>query len=208
MKKGEIEYVDCVYILPATDPSDTSFGLADAELAALELETCRVERIVFAQLVWYNAAVRAEVFAQIAACEEGQPSPPRRYVVGFSKSGCGALNLLLDRPDFFAGALIFDAPFFNEAIDRWQIDCFYESPEALYVDTAQGREAEWASLAGVEITLVAGENFKADTARLAQGLQALGLNCRAELSQPLLHRWDSGWLTRFWPVRPGGVGGS
>jgi hypothetical protein len=126
---------------------------------------------------------------------------PRRHLVGFSKSGCGALNLLLDRPGFFAGALIFDAPFFNEDIERWGIDRFYKSVEALYVDTAQGREAEWASLADVGLVLVAGENFAADTARLAQGLQALGLNCRAELSEPLLHRWDSGWLSRFWPVR-------
>lgn len=202
---AEGQAMNCVYVLPATDPSDTSFGLPDAELATLtQVGNCRVEHIVFDTLVWYNAALRAEVFAQIAACEKGMSSPPRRYLVGFSKSGCGALNLLLDCPDFFAGALIFDAPFFNEAIDRWGIDRFYESAEALYTDTAQGREAEWASLAGIELTLVAGKNFAADTARLAEGLQALGLNCRAELSQPLLHRWDSGWLSRYWPLRKNG----
>ena len=201
MSAARLDGTDCVYILPATDPDDVSFGLPDRELAALDqVANSRVERIVFAEQVWYNAAVRAEVFKQIESCEEGLLSP-RRHLVGFSKSGCGALNLLLDRPGFFVGVLIFDAPFFNEDISRWGIGPFYESVEALYVDTAQGREAEWASLADTQLTLVAGEYFKADTERLARGLQALCLSCRVESSQSYAHRWDSGWLSRFWPVR-------
>ena len=192
--------MDCVYILPATDPNDASFGLPATEITAWgEMAKCHVQQLVFNELVWYNSAVRAEVFAQIASWEEGVSSLPRRYLVGFSKSGCGALNLLLDRPHFFAGALVFDAPFFNEDISRWELAHFYESTEALRADTAHGRESEWASLAGTQLTLVAGEYFKADTERLARGLQALDVPCRVESSPSYVHRWDSGWLSRFWP---------
>ncbi|MGJ3242443.1 MAG: GNAT family N-acetyltransferase [Opitutales bacterium] len=108
-----------VAALPATDPVDATYGVTpDAPLGpAWPALPVRFDRVV-----WYPPAMRSRAMGQIL------PHIARDTVlIGFSKSGLGALNLALDHPGLFRWVILFDAPLMRPEAPPWD-DChaFYD----------------------------------------------------------------------------------
>ena len=105
--------------LPATDPRDSSYGRPEPEWPALRRVHQETECVLlpFDRLVWYTRPIRHDAFEGIRRICDGRFE--QVVLVGFSKSGCGAVNMALDHPGLFGSVIVFDAPLANEDVGRF-----------------------------------------------------------------------------------------
>jgi pimeloyl-ACP methyl ester carboxylesterase len=175
------------FVLPATEPDDRSFGVLPPE----ELAGYTVIHIRFPGLVWYNAAIRAETWQQIVVADPG----PDDVLIGFSKSGHGALNLALDHPDVFGRIVVFDGPICRPELFPWSTGGFY-TQQTWSEDRPLGRLAGLVKLSRhTELILVSGDGFADEMRQMHRAIFDAGGHCRLYDWQ-LPHRWDSGWIRR------------
>jgi len=120
-----------------------------------------------------------------------------RFLLGFSKSGYGAVMLLLRHPDLFERAVAWDAPIDKTRPDQFKmIDVF-------------GTEAHFERYAVPNLVRERAETFRAGEARLIlmpngdtghpmaavhRQLVMLGVPHVYDATGPLEHHWESGWL--------------
>jgi hypothetical protein len=128
-------------------------------------------------------------------------TPPRRWLIGFSKSGFGALTLILRHPDVFARAAAWDAPaqLHDMSIGMEIPDNFgseenfsqYRIPELL--------RAHRDAFATVNRLWISGDDssWTADMLRLHAQMTELGiLHTFSRVNVRLVHSWYGGWLDR------------
>lgn len=129
---------------------------------------------------------------------------PQRYLIGFSKSGLGALFLILRHPNVFNGAAAWDIPAELSDIDETGIS----SPGALLENF--GNEANFKRYNIPSLLRSNGEPFRhqnrlwigednaaftSEMEKLHQRMMAASIaHTWAEGSGTRAHRWDSGWL--------------
>ena len=172
-------------ILPATDPSDNSYG----KVPRHELVGIVVHEVVFASLVWYNCSVRKETERQI-----GRMSlTGHNILIGFSKSGLGALNYLIENPGVFQACIIFDSPVMRKECPPWETEAFYDQA-SWSADLPTEHVDELIAISQqTKLVLVSGEFFCDEMLEFSQLLSEGGGKSQFfDLHFP--HRWDSGWL--------------
>lgn len=171
-------------ILPATEPSDGTFGSVAAEGLAPE----DYHAVPFERLVWYNQAIRSDAFAKLSAAGL---KPTGHQLIGFSKSGLGALLMALEQPDWFSDCVVFDAPVCLAERPNWQTAEFF-------TDETWRADLPWAHVAAIAqlpITFhfITGESFADQMRRFFEAFQAHG--GRGSLADRVLpHHWNAGWL--------------
>lgn len=113
-----------VYLLPVEAQADSRYGDGMAEAVKLDLANRHGAIFVapsFSHLPWYadhptDPAIRQETYflrVVVPAVDRHYPTTGKaadRHLVGFSKSGWGALTLLLRHSDQFGRAAAWDAP--------------------------------------------------------------------------------------------------
>lgn len=119
-----------LYVLPV-EPGDSSrYGDGLAEVKKLDLHNKHNLICVlptFAKLPWYadhptNAKIAQESYLikeVLPFVEKTYPAQGRRLLLGFSKSGWGAMTLLLRHPETFARAAAWDAPLMMDAPGKY-----------------------------------------------------------------------------------------
>jgi len=130
-------------------------------------------------------------------------SVPQRYLIGFSKSGNGALILILKHPDIFNGAAAWDAPAQLSDIDAQGVS----SPGAL--STNFGTQANFNRYNIPLLISTNAEQFRthsrlwisgdeaawtADMSKLNNQLTAAGIPHSWTRGGSRAHSWNSGWL--------------
>lgn len=171
-----------VFLLPATHPDDPTFG-NERDLRWEGPE--ELHPVEFERLVWYNPEVRRECFKKMLPHLKAQ-----NLLVGFSKSGLGALHLFLDHPGTFAGCLVFDAPLAIVEKPDWIATEFF-SVQDWKDDLLMDREQELVGHPG-SIVLMGGANFHAQHREFCAGVQRADLVVHDDPS--LVHHWSSGWF--------------
>jgi len=126
--------------------------------------------------------------------------PADRLLLGFSKSGWGALTLLLRDPDFFGAACSWDAPLMmTEKKPGWGSKEHFGTSEqmAKYLPTtlAEQQAVKFAQ-GGARITLLGHELYGPDTLAYHQLLLKLGIPHQFDDSLRFKHAWDSGWVPK------------
>jgi pimeloyl-ACP methyl ester carboxylesterase len=177
----------CIF-LPATSPSDPTYGQAPDRLTGTSSFRVRFER-----QVWYNAEHRRAAIAQIT-----RENPPRPWVlVGFSKSGLGAINLAIEHTSLFAAVIVFDAPLAMRGSPPWDSGAFYGQPE-WEADLPINRLPEIRQMLRLtRLRHVAGASFCDHHERFHTEL-AERSPAYEFVSQPgLAHHWASGWVEQF-----------
>ena len=122
-----------LYVLPVEAGEQRGWGnplqvILNSETVHREQLTCIYP--TFSDLPWYcdhpERSDRAQesflVHAVLPAVERRFPTTagqPQRLLIGFSKSGWGALSLLLRNPGHFAGAAAWDAPLMMDRPGRY-----------------------------------------------------------------------------------------
>ncbi|WP_217222389.1 hypothetical protein [Streptomyces anulatus] len=125
----------------------------------------------------------------------GQTRPPV-HLLGFSKGGFAALNLLTRHPDLFALASVWDASLLSDRQPHPQLVEVAGSAARLDEDDVRQnlrrhaqdlREAPRIALRGIG-------TLGADWTSGRQLLEALGNPHYAYRDAPVDHRWDAAWL--------------
>jgi len=163
----------------------------------------------FDTVPWYGAhaedpKIRHEAFikeALVPAIEQRFPAtgePSDRLLLGFSKSGWGAVSLLLRSPDFFGSACAWDAPLMMTEDDlKWGSRRHFGTPEqaAGYVPLSLVPKAAAALAEGPPRLAVFGRDlFGRHTRQFHALLEKHGIPHRYDAALRFKHRWDSGWV--------------
>jgi hypothetical protein len=161
-------------------------------------------------LPWYGDSVTNPLVRQseylrrvvIPFIEKTYPAAPgARYLVGFSKSGLGALSLFLRQPGEFAGVAVFENWFGVPNEEQWTkwgfAECYGTRANFDQYDPAPllKRRATELAAGPARITVIGG----GPGARIGVDSLVTLLSDQHiphfEIRNPALsHRWDSGWL--------------
>jgi hypothetical protein len=162
----------------------------------------------FAQMPWYadhatDRLVRQEshfVKTVVPFVEEHYPAmrePRGRLLVGFSKSGWGAITLLLRHPDFFGRAASFDAPLMMDTIGEHSTDKSMGTQpnfDAYCVTRLLEQRAGQLRNGPARLVILGRGKFDDDRPlhELMQRLDVPHHWDRGDAERP--HKWDGGWL--------------
>lgn len=175
--------------LPATEPGDKTYGSVPERIEGYPGALLR--QVHFPTLVWYNEPVRREAIAQIRAWG-GEPV----ILVGFSKSGLGAWNILRTIPDRISATIIFDAPVAREKLPPWGTAPFYADDASWQQDLPLRTVADVQAVVvdTHKLVLLSGVGFHEEMCTLAQALAGTRVR-HVFLPRPnLKHHWQSGWV--------------
>jgi len=154
------------------------------------------DQAMFQQLMYFID----EVVPFIDSC---YPSLPR-LLVGYSKGGSAALQMLLRYPALFAAAAAFDSPVMKTRPDEWEMPYFWPNPEHFddfaIPNLLRTRGAELRGPA--RIALLGYGNFGQNPPEWSRDhltaahelLDELGIPHVYDNARYRAHRWDSGWL--------------
>jgi poly(3-hydroxybutyrate) depolymerase len=165
----------------------------------------------FDSVPWYgahatNPRIRHEEFIKrvvVPLVESRFPAsgkPAGRLLIGFSKSGWGAISLLLRDPAFFGAACSWDAPLMmTEAKLGYASKHHFGTPEqaAPYVpvNLVKQRAAELAK-GPPRLTILGKNTFGGDTRKFHELLDAHGVPHRYDNELTFKHHWESGWVPK------------
>ena len=122
------------------------------------------------------------------------------WLIGFSKSGLGAQDLILKHPDIFTLAASWDSPFGayaynqfgNDSAANYGTDANFQAnyrltPAFLYAHRAPFLTSDRIWIGGFAL-------FEADDSNYDALLTSEGILHSTETPQYMVHRWDSGWI--------------
>ncbi len=124
----------------------------------------------------------------------------QNWLIGFSKSGIGAQDLLLKHPDLFTLAASWDFPadassydqFGGSSASSYGTDANFQ---ANYRLSAAFLAAHKAPFTGSSRIWIGGYNaFQTDITDYDALLTSEGIAHTTETPTPMVHRWDSGWV--------------
>jgi len=201
-----------IYVLPVEPRGEARYGdprglLAEAQAA--ERLGAMFAFPEFDETPWFADHLQGRVRQETDLIERIMPeiearlkmavAPQQRLLVGFSKSGWGALSLLLRHPDRFGAAAAWDAPFLTTRLGRWDTDAVFGDQATL----EQHSLAHLSRTAGdpfrSRCRIIIGGHclFREDIAYAHQIFteQSIPHRFRNDLVYP--HAWDLRWL---WPL--------
>jgi Putative esterase len=200
-------------VLPVEAGLGSSFGDALATLQTLDAEdkyNLTIVEPTFAIDPWYannpdNRKLRYETFMtdvlvpwiKQALATTGHEQV---WLIGFSKSGLGAQDLILKHPGLFTLAASWDSPFGAYAYDQfgnnsaanYGTDANFQANYRLTPAFLDAHRAPF--LTSNRIWIGGYALFKADDSNYDALLTSEGILHSTETPQYMAHRWDSGWM--------------
>lgn len=197
-----------LFVLPVEQGDDRQFGDGLVTVRNLNLHN-RYNLIAiaptFSQIPWYadhptDPGIRQEsrmVKAVAPAVDRLFPtSYPCRLLLGFSKSGWGAVSLLVRHPEVFEAAAAWDAPLMIQSPNRYGMEQVFATQKNFdrYFLPQQLQEKAWSLQGRKRVALFGYGNFR-DQMRQAHGL-LLQFHISYDYADgpPRKHHWDSGWV--------------
>jgi hypothetical protein len=162
---------------------------------------------VFDTVPWYgdsliNPKIRHESYLMkvvLPLIERTYPviaEPRGRLLLGFSKSGWGAVSLLLRHPDVFGRAAAFDAPLMAQWPGSWGIAEQFGTKESFapcYIP--RQLETQAPNLKGsTRLILIGYDNFRDHMERADLLLKQLAIPHEYDDGPKRRHHWYSGWV--------------
>jgi len=118
----------------------------------------------------------------------------RILLLGFSKSGNGALTLMLRHPERFAAAVAWDSPLMLDAPGKYGSGEIYGTPENFAgYHIASLLEKSGKAAAG-RVAIHGYGNFREQVTAAHERMTALGIAHDYQNSQFHTHHWASGWM--------------
>ena len=205
-----------VYVLPVEPHDGAACGDGLAEVQRLDLHNRHnviCVKPTFSQMPWYadhprDPGIRQESrLLEVVVpfidrtycgfdCDDASTAAPRRLLLGFSKSGWGALSLLLRHPDLFDKAAVFDAPLAWESPNRYGMSEVFARQETLdryCIVELLARSAADALRDRPRVALYGYSDFRGHHQFVHYRLLALGIPHEFVDGPRREHEWGSGW---------------
>lgn len=210
----DLEHPRVLYLLPATPELSHRSGDGLDEVLRHDLHNRHGLVAVaptFSDWPWMTDLPDQKTFQQVLYFLEDvvgfidrlHPDLPR-LLVGYSKGGSAALQLLLRYPAMFRAAAAFDSPVMKERPDQWEMPYFWPHPEHFRDFAIPHLLREHGSALGdrERIALLGYGNFGRDAPEwtfdhLSEAhrlMDDLGIPHLYDNGTKRRHRWDSGWL--------------
>ena len=201
-----------LYVLPVEAGVGGVYGDGLAEVRACDIHNRH--RLIcattsFDTLPWYGAHatnpqmrheqhIREVVVPLVESRYPATGAPADRLLLGFSKSGWGAVSMLLRNPELYGAACSWDAPLMMDesSLSFRSLDHFGTPAQAAaYAPVSLVRQrASLLAQQPARLAILGCDKFAQHTIQYHELLEALRVphvfnnDLRAE------HRWDSGWL--------------
>lgn len=211
-----------LYVLPVEVQRESKFGDPVAEILKQDIPNrqdviCVVP--TFADVPWYaDHATNPRIRQESYLLEEVIPFVDRTYptlaerkgrsLVGFSKSGFGAVALLLRHPEQFERSAAWDAPLMLDRIGKFGTAAIFGTNEN-FVQYELPRLAERHAALLLEcpsprIGLVGFQNFGDEHRRFHERLVQLQITHEYRDQKLDTHTWHSGWFADAcaWALSP------
>jgi Putative esterase len=198
-----------LFVLPVEAGLGTTWGDGLREIQRLDLHNTHGLIAVapsFSQLPWYadhpsDPAIRQESYllrAALPAVDQlfpGHAGP--RLLLGFSKSGWGALSLLARHPDLFAACAAWDAPLVQRQPNQYGMAPIFGTQENFdrYYLPRQLEEAAPSLRARTRLALLGYGGFREHMQRAHTLLEELAIPHVYADGPPRHHHWEGGWIT-------------
>jgi S-formylglutathione hydrolase FrmB len=199
-----------VYVLPVERGRECRYGDGLEEIRRRDLAN-RFDAIfvapTFSHLPWYadhptDPAIRQETHlleVVLPLVEKHYPAdaaPAGRLLLGFSKSGYGAVALLLRHPDVFGKAAAWDAPLMMERPDRYGMNEIFGSQENFErYEISRLLEKSGPDLgAEPRLILLSYGNFREHHQQAHELMTRLGIAHQYRDGPQRKHDWHSGWV--------------
>lgn len=198
-----------VLALPVESGDGSKYGHSLDEIARLPAELRDATAFAaptFSESPWLvNHATRADsqqedhlvhtVLPAVLAAVNAQTTPPI-HLLGFSKGGFAALNLLTRHPGLFAAASVWDCSLLSDRPPHPQlVEAAGSAARLDEYDVRQNLRRHAYGLQGAcRIALGGVGTLEADWTAGRQLLETLGIPHRAYRDAPADHRWDAAWL--------------
>ena len=199
-----------VYVLPVEARSENRYG--DGLMEVKQRNLHNKHRVIFvaptfSHLPWYadhptDPEIRQETYflkVVVPFVEERYPvqkEPDGRFLLGFSKSGWGALSLLLRHPEVFGRAVAWDAPLMKDKPDQFGMEGIFGTPENFenyqITKLIQQRAAELRH--SKRVILLGYGNFRQQHQQAHALLQKLDIPHVYRDDPERKHDWHSGWV--------------
>lgn len=210
----ELENPRVLYLLPATPELSHRSGDGLDEVLRHDLHNRHGLVAVaptFSDWPWMTDLPDQKTFQQVLYFLEDvvgfidklYPGLPR-LLVGYSKGGSAALQLLLRYPELFTAAAAFDSPVMKERPDQWEMPYFWPNAEHFeYFAIPHLLRTRGHDLGdNPRIALLGYGNFGKHAPQWTFDHLSAGHDLMDELGVPHVyrnetrrkHRWDSGWL--------------
>ena len=202
-----------LYILPVAPGTTSRWGSGIREAAKADIAN-RFHIIcvapAFAATPWFadhpsDPALQQEshfIKVVLPWVEEHYPVAPSRsgrFLMGFSKSGYGAVMLLLRHPNLFERAVAWDAPLGKTAPDQFNMIEVFGTQENFACYAIPSLLAERASQLREEtprIFLMPDREGDHPMDNVCDQMKALEIPYVIEYTTGLKHSWESGWVPR------------
>jgi hypothetical protein len=202
-----------LYVLPVEAGLGTSYGDGIATLQAANAQNQYNLTIIepsFGVESWYaNNPDDPNLQYETYMASELQPwvkahlatsGTEQHWLIGFSKSGIGAQDLLLKHPDLFTLAASWDFPADASSYDQfggssgtsYGTDANFQANYRLSGAFLDAHKAPF--VANNRIWIGGYNGFQTDMADYDSLLTSEGIAHSAETPTPVAHRWDSGWV--------------
>ena len=200
-----------LYVLPVEAGEATKWGNPVEEVRRTDLAGRHgliVAVPTFSDLPWYadhpsdpqlqqESYMLKEVLPLVERLHGAGPTPPKRLLVGFSKSGWGAWSLLLRHPHLFSKAAAWDAPLMQEAPDRYGMEPIFGAQANFERYCITRLVLDRADLLLPESRLILTgyfDSFRKHHIAMHRLLTGLGIPHVYRDGPKRAHDWHSGWL--------------
>ncbi|MEX0653518.1 MAG: alpha/beta hydrolase-fold protein [Phycisphaeraceae bacterium] len=201
-----------LYVLPVEGGIGGQFGDGLAEVRKADAHNRHGligVTMSFDSVPWYGAHATDETKRHAAFIKEvvvpliesrypATGNPEDRLLIGFSKSGWGAVSLLLRDPDFFGAACAWDAPLMmTEAELRWGSRHHFGTPEqaAPYVPATLVPQRAAALTDGPpRLTILGKDLFGRHVRQFHELLNTHHVPHHYNNDLTFKHHWESGWV--------------
>jgi hypothetical protein len=208
-KLGEDDGYRFLYVLPVESKQRSKFG--DPAAAVKELDLANKHDLIvivpsFNFVPWYvdhpaDPLKQQEkyVLESLVPAVESRfvMHHPRRLLLGFSKSGWGAISLLMSKPEVFDAAAVFDAPLMMGWPTKYGSEPQFatEANFRRYELAPRVRKnADWLGQRP-RLALIGYGNFHDEMVGFHDLLEELNIPHEYELGEKREHVWSSGWIS-------------
>jgi len=206
-KQGDASRLRVLFVLPVEPGLSDQFGDGLATVKRLDLHNKHNLIVVaptFSQLPWYanhpnNADLQQESYmakAIVPAVDELFPGAKHRMLLGFSKSGWGAVSLAIRYMELFDAAAAWDAPLMKLKPDNYGMGPIFGTQQNfnLYALPTELRDKARHLRRDKRLVLMGYDHFQEDMQRAHTLLDQLDIPHIYKDGPQRRHHWDSGWI--------------
>jgi hypothetical protein len=203
--------IKLIFVLPVEKTKNFKYGSGIDECKKLIDRNIISNNIVFVQpdydiIPWYGSHPTDEDNNQLKYTIEliklirlkYNHNLTKIYLLGFSKSGFGAMNLIIKHPELIDGIMIWDAPLSTEWNEKWGMQYSFGTKENFMNNYYLMRDNIELEVLKNKLIIIGGfDLFENQTKEFQSRLDKYGINYICDNNIRFKHEWNKDWIYKL-----------